>query len=108
MNIENFLNDLVKELGLEKLDADTLGRVKESLMHRIETRLIADIRNNLTPEQIKEADEKMTAGENPMEIMYYFVNKIPNLPMVLQNSLDDERKNIINDMNRIDENIEQS
>ncbi|MFA4930352.1 MAG: hypothetical protein WC570_00580 [Patescibacteria group bacterium] len=105
-NQEQFINELIADLGFSNLPDEQKNELKQSLTERIEQKLFHDVMNNLNEEQQKMVAEKIENKVDMMDILNYIAEVMPDFVNVLQASMTDSKKEIMADMQRIDGAIE--
>lgn len=103
-DFDQYIEELIKELNLTGLPDETHRELKKSLVDRMEKRVLVDLMEKMSKDQQDEVAKKIEEGKDNVEIMTYMSEALPDFTVVLKNSLESARLEIIEDMKRINEN----
>ncbi len=76
--IEDFINRIVTEKGLEHKDPEVLAQIKADLMSRFEDRLNAMILSNLPSDKLEDFN-KLLDSKNDEAINEFLKNNVPDV-----------------------------
>ncbi|EKD46934.1 MAG: hypothetical protein ACD_67C00010G0001 [uncultured bacterium] len=80
--LENFVEQLISEKGLEYLDSEVLTQIKSDLISRIEDRINVVILANMPPEKL-DYFEKLLDQAQEEEIQSFCNRSVPNLDQLI-------------------------
>jgi len=90
INYDAFLNQLIVQLGFDKLPPEQRQPLEGALRHRIEVRVLRVMMDSLTSEQAEKAKEIIaTANDNGETLTKYLVENAPNVNVKVLQALDD-------------------
>lgn len=85
-NLEEFVQRLVEEKGLDNLDDEVLAQVKHDLMERAENRINAAILAEMPVDKIDEFSSLLDSGDAPT-IQQFCAANIPHLDALIGSEL---------------------
>lgn len=94
MSLENFVNNLIKEKGLEGLEEEILVQIKKDLQKRLEDRINVAIATHIPPEKM-EFFEGLLDKADEKEIQQFCQRNISNLAEITANELVGFRKSYL-------------
>ena len=77
--LEQFVDKLVAEKKLGKLDPEVFVQVKKDLLERLETRINAVMLEHMPPEQLEVFDTLLSSKAGPEKVQAFCAEHIPNL-----------------------------
>jgi len=84
--LDEFVNKLIEEKGLDNLDVETLKQIKSDLMSRLEDRINAAILAALPPEKLENFEKILDQGGTE-EIQSFCSKNILNLDQLIASEL---------------------
>lgn len=94
-SIENFVNQLIKDKGLDYLEPEVLNEAKKDITKRVIDRINVAIIAKMPPEKL-EFFEKMLDKSSQEEVQSFCERNIPDLDKVVASELIEFRKNYLN------------
>ncbi|MDB5189827.1 MAG: hypothetical protein JWN49_153 [Parcubacteria group bacterium] len=86
MELEQFVDQLIAERGIDSEDPEVRAQVKADLMERVEDRIQALILANLPEDQLEAFDEKLSNGSDE-DVQEYLQATIPDFDGKVANEL---------------------
>jgi hypothetical protein len=77
MELEQFVDQLILEKGLETEDPEIHAQIKEDLLERVESRINAFILSNIQPQDLEEFD-KILDEDSEEKTQAFIQSHIPN------------------------------
>lgn len=96
--VDAYLEDLIKEIGMNDLSSEEKVEVKEMLVGSLEKYLIRVLLARCSDEQVGEV-EKLAASENSLEsILNYFQENVPSYSEIVKEGFANFKNMMINNM----------
>lgn len=90
--LESYLNRLMEEKDLNKVDVAVKEQIKEDLAERVENKIYASIISRLPEERLADFEKLLDGGASETEIQEFLKNQIGDLPNFIASALLDFRK----------------
>lgn len=94
--IESFIDEIVKQAGLDDMPADFIDEYKQRLAIEAQQRMGIVAMQQLTPEGIEELNKLVEeSSEEPQKISDFLVSKIDNYEELMANALRDFGREVV-------------
>ncbi len=106
-NPQKFIESLIRKMNFKKLDNDVLYDMEEALYDRLASRIIATMLSSFNEKDYDELSRLIDKEDMSTEDAFIMVaEKIPNIEEKVNKNVDDLFKELTQDFNNIDFNLQ--